>query len=287
MPELPEVETIAIGLKNKIVGHKIVAVKVIDSKIWQADESKIMNRKIINIRRRAKTLAIDFENNYSLLFHLKMTGQLIYRSHKTEINQQVAGGHPSNELFMKLPNFHTRVIFSFANQEKLYFNDLRRFGWVRGFESPDLDILWETEYGPEPFSNQFTVEYLYRIIAKKPKSNIKKIITDQKLIAGIGNIYSDESLFLAGISPIRFGKEIKKIEVEKLHWAIIQVLSLGLKYGGASDSDYVDALGRRGRMQEHFKVYMQQGKNCQNCHQKISKIRLNGRGTHFCQNCQQ
>jgi len=286
MPELPEVETIARGLKNKVVGKKIVAVKIIDPKIWQADESKIINKEIINICRRAKTLAIDFDNHYSILFHLKMTGQLIYRNNKMGVDQQVAGGHPSNDFFVKLPNLHTRVIFSFADRSKLYFNDLRRFGWVRGYKSSDLEILWSNEYGPEPFSDQFTAEHLYRIIAKKPKSNIKKIITDQELIAGIGNIYSDESLYRAGILPTRLGKDIKKSEVEKLYRSIIDVLNLGLKYGGASDSDYVDAEGKRGKMQEHFEVYMQQGNVCRNCGKKIKKIRLNGRGTHFCQNCQ-
>lgn len=302
MPELPEVETIRLGLKNLIIGKKIAAIDIGDSKVWQADKTKIIGHKVKDIRRRAKTLLIDFNNDQSLFIHLKMTGQLIYRRQLAAGSPQrlsadseqrtansFAGGHPSSDFWAKLPNAYTRVVFEFSDGSHLYFNDLRKFAWIKGGITRDLEALQEKEYGPEPFSDKFNQEYLYRVIANKPKQNIKKILTDQTLIAGIGNIYADESLFYAHILPTRLGGTLKKEEINKLFESIVKALQLGLKYHGSSENTYVDATGQRGEMQKHFQVYGRGGQDCviDGCQGKVKKIRLNGRGTHFCQGCQE
>lgn len=293
MPELPEVQTIVNGLKKAIVGKAIAGVEVLDQKCWQADQTRIIGPRIIDVRRRAKTIIFDFENGHSLYIHLKMTGQLIYRRLESINDKQptinnLAGGHPSKDWWAELPNKYTRVIFSFNDKSILYFNDLRRFGWIRDERTETLADLQASDYGVEPLSPDFTVEYLESIVQKRPKSNIKKIITEQSLIAGIGNIYADESLFYAGILPTRLGLTLKSDEIEKLHQAIIKSLDLGIKHKGASDSDYVNAEGERGEMQHHFRVYGRKGESCKlaGCRGTVEKIRLNGRGTHFCSDCQ-
>lgn len=289
MPELPEVETIVKGLKKAIVGKTIASLEILDEKRWQADSKIIINQKIVDVRRRAKTIIIDLKNSFSLFIHLKMTGQLIFRQSSSD-NQKtsVAGGHPSMDWWAKLPNKHTRIIFVFSDKSKLFFNDLRRFGWIRSAKSSDLTASQDQEYGVEPLSPKFTSGYLNSIVKKRPKSNIKRIITDQSQVAGIGNIYADEALFYAKIKPTRLGSKISQSDIVNLHQAIIKVLKLGLKHGGASDSDYVDSSGERGEMQDHFQVYGRKGEGCKyrGCHGIIEKIRLNGRGTHFCERCQ-
>lgn len=302
MPELPEVETICNGLRKVIVGQTITAVEVLDEKRWQADESDIIKSKIVDVRRRAKNIIIDFANGQSLYIHLKMTGQLIFRDQSSVISHwekqsdngqlvadnQIAGGHPSKDWWAELPNKYTRVIFHFEDGSRLYFNDLRRFGWIRSSKTVDLAAKHLNEYGIEPLTEAFTKKALNNVIRKRPKSNIKKLLTDQSFIAGIGNIYADEALFDAGILPTRLVATIKVSEIKLLHCSIIKVLELGLKHGGASNSDYVDSEGKRGQMQDHFQVYGRKGESCKmkGCSGIIEKIRLNGRGTHFCKECQ-
>jgi formamidopyrimidine-DNA glycosylase len=293
MPELPEVQTIVSGLKKVIVGKTIASVEILDEKRWQADESVVVKSKVTDVRRRAKTILIDLDNGHSLFIHLKMTGQLIFRQKASDsglgtLDSSVAGGHPSKDWWANLPNKYTRVIFKFSDCSQLFFNDLRRFGWIRSSKSTDLKASQDKEYGVEPLSDQFTEEYLRSVIEKRPKANIKKILTDQSLIAGIGNIYADEALFHAGIRPDRIAATLKKADIKQLHHSIIKALELGLKHGGASDSDYVDSGGNRGEMQHHFQVYGRKGESCKlnGCQGIIEKIRLNGRGTHFCAKCQ-
>ena len=218
-----------------------------------------------------------------------MTGQLIYRERKTEdggqIKKQIAGGHPSKDWFDNLPNSTTHIIFDFSDGSKLFFNDMRKFGWIKVFNSLELKGKLSDELGIEPFDKGFTAAELEKIIKSKLNWNIKKILTDQTLISGIGNIYADEALFWAGILPTRLGSMIKYEEVLRLHKSIIKALEIGLKYGGSSENTYVKIDGSRGKAQEHFQVYSRGGKPC-SCGGVVKKIRLNGRGTHFCDECQ-
>jgi len=292
MPELPEVETIRKGLKKAIVGKKIAGLDIRVPKMFYGKKEDVVGKKVTDVDRRAKQIIIDLSGDKALLIHLKMTGQLIYHaknfnpknSRLTTKNFQ-AGGHPSKDWFDNLPNVTTHIVFDFSDGSKLFFNDLRKFGWIKIFETLKLKNKLTKELGIEPFDKEFTAEKLSKIIKSKPRWNIKKILTDQSLIAGIGNIYADESLFWAKISPQRKAGMIKYDEIAKLHRSIVKALEIGLKYGGSSENTYVKIDGSKGKAQEHFRVYSQQGKKCV-CGGKITKIQLNSRGTHFCPQCQ-
>jgi formamidopyrimidine-DNA glycosylase len=299
VPELPEVETIRRGLQKAIVSKTIAGVEIRVPKLFHGDRKKIIGKKIKNIDRRAKQIIIDIEGENDLLIHLKLTGQLIYRDQLSVIggpkktgngiratDNQIAGGHPSKDWFEELPNSTTHVIFDFSDGSKLFFNDLRKFGWIKIFNANELTSLLAESLGVEPFDKKFTNARLAEIIKSKPRWNIKKVLTDQRLISGIGNIYADESLFWAKILPARLAKDITDPEILELHKAIIKSLEIGLKYGGSSENTYYKIDGTKGQAQKHFQVYTQGGKKCKRCNSIIKKIKLNGRGTHFCENCQ-
>ncbi len=295
MPELPEVETIRLGLQKTIVGKKIEKFESKDLKVVQFKPEEIENTKIESIDRRAKMLVFNLSNKKSILIHLKMTGQLIWEACAggTEFclkKSRVAGGHPSPDWVAKLPNNYTRAIFSFDDKSVLFFNDLRRFGYLKLYPTDQVNDEKELKkIGPEPFSPEFTVEYLMRRAAKIPNRKIKQFITDQEIIAGVGNIYVDEALFYAGILPTRAVKDIKLSEWKKIKESIIKALELGLKYGGSSEDTYVDAFGNQGTMNEHCNVYRKTGRSCKRsgCKGVVKRITLGGRGTHFCPKCQQ
>jgi formamidopyrimidine-DNA glycosylase len=195
-------------------------------------------------------------------------------------------GHPSNDFVATMPSSHTRVIFNFA-KGTLYFNDQRKFGWVKLLPSKLVaEDNFIQKLGIEPFDNRFTPDYLWSIIQRRPKSNIKAIISDQSLVAGLGNIYSDEALFFAGIVPTRLGKNVKRAEVTKLAGAMKKVLELGIKYNGTSLTHHRTPEGSTGDMQKFLMVYDRKGLPCKKCKTIIKKIRLNGRGTNYCPKCQ-
>ena len=281
MPELPEVETIKRGLKKVLIGRKIVSVKILDKKRFSGDVKEIIGQEIIGIQRRAKLIIIKFANNKHLVIHLKMTGQLIFKD-KT---RKIAGGHQSDELFMDVPNKYTRIIFNLSQGGKLFYNDLIRYGLVKVLDSKTTQKMLNKEFGPEPFSKNFNKQYLKSILDKSRKSNIKKILMDQKKIAGLGNIYTNEALFFAGIDPRKKAKDLKDTDIEKLYKGILKALKLGIKHLGASIRNYVDHNGKKGKMQEFFKVYNRAGQRCE-CNEIIKKIQLGGRGTYYCPKCQ-
>ena len=304
MPELPEVETIRLGLQKVIIGKKITKFESRDSKVVQFAEKDIVGAKIEAIERRAKMLAFNLSNKKSILIHLKMTGQLIWeedpgtnefqlkkiKSPSTPLRaatQRVAGGHPSPDWVAKLPNAYTRAVFHFDDDSVLFFNDLRRFGYMKLYDTSELNNISELKHlGPEPFSKDFDVEYLIRRADKIPNRKIKQFITDQEIISGVGNIYVDEALFYAGVLPVRPVKEISLSEWKKIRDSIIKSLKMGLQFGGSSEDTYVDAFGNQGTMNQHTMVYRKTGQPCQVCGTKIERISLGGRGTHFCPTCQ-
>lgn len=212
MPELPEVETIRKGLQKAIVGKTIAGVEIRVAKLFHGDKNEIIGKKIKDVDRRAKQIIIDVEGDNDLLIHLKMTGQLIFDDGKN----RVAGGHPSADWIADLPNSTTHIIFDFSDGSKLFFNDMRRFGWIKIFNSQELKGKLSDELGVEPFDKEFTVEKISAIIKSKPRWNIKKVLTDQTLISGIGNIYADEALYWAEILPTRLAKDISDDEIPKL-----------------------------------------------------------------------
>lgn len=309
MPELPEVETIKRGLAKVIVGKKIADIEIETAKSFLGNKNDVIDTEITGIERRAKLIQIKLSNNLNLLFHLKLTGQLIYRQSTDSLQQTAnrkkyiskisnkqlavsrqpsanfAGGHPSHDWHADLPNSNTRIIFTFNDNSKLFFNDLRKFGWCKVLTSQSIKAL-KKEFGIEPFSKDFTIPNLQVYAAKFGNRKIKQFLIDQKIIAGIGNIYADESLFEAKISPFRKINTIKLSEWTKLQKSILRILKMAIKYGGTTDSDYVNAEGKKGGMQNHLKVYHRAGQKCFGCNGQVKRITLGGRGTHYCPACQ-
>ncbi len=285
MPELPEVETIKLGLTKLITGKKILKIDVLNLKSFpnnKADvDNFILGKEIINIRRRAKLLMIDLSSNYSLLIHLKMTGQLVYVSDDTRFG----AGHPNDSLINDLPDRSTRVIFELS-RAKLFFNDQRKFGWIKVIPTELLsDQEYFSKHGPEPLADISPAVFKSNL-KKHPRSNIKASLLDQSVIAGIGNIYADESLFLSKIHPKTLVKDLSNQKINSLINSIRQVLELSISKGGSTDRNYVNAEGKKGSYLEFANVFRRENQSCPVCHSTIIKIRVAGRGTHLCPNCQ-
>lgn len=286
MPELPEVEIIRLGLNKLLPGLRIKSVEYNWNKSFpnsKKDSDKfLVGGKIVQVRRRAKVLIIDLDTAYSLVIHLKMTGQLVYRSDKTVFG----AGHPTDSLIGDLPDKSTRVILTFDNA-KLFYNDQRKFGWVRLLPTIEINNLdFFKKVGPEPLSDDFTAKQFIERIQRRKNSPIKAVLLDQTVIAGIGNIYADESLWGAKIHPSQKVSDIPKNKLKKLFNEIQFVLKLSIEKGGSTDRNYVNAEGKKGSYMSFARVFRRQDQPCPDCGSNIKKIRVAGRGTHFCPNCQ-
>ena len=296
MPELPEVETVVRGLTRYIVGQNIKDIKIRNPKSFPSGPAlakraggppghrHALPLKVTKISRRGKSIVISLSKEVSLLIHLKMTGQLIYVPGAK--GKRLNLGHPTKDFAEEMPSKHTRVIFELS-KGTLYFNDQRKFGWVKLVPTKDVGKdSFISKLGVEPLSKSFTAEVLWQAIQRHPNSPIKSTITDQSLITGVGNIYSDEALFMARVRPDRKGKTITKPEAKKLAAAIKKVLELGIKHAGTSIANYKNAEGLPGRMQNYLKVYGKTGKPCPHNCGTIKSIRIGGRSAHFCPLCQ-
>jgi formamidopyrimidine-DNA glycosylase len=286
MPELPEVETIRRDLAARIINQPIAAVHLLASKTAQNPaaffKKSLVGKKFLNISRRGKLLIFQITANSFLLIHLKMTGQLIYLDKKVKI----AGGHSLKEQNLeKLPSKHTRAIIEFKNSGRLFFNDLRRFGYLKIVSALELEKILKLNYGPEPLTKEFTFTNFKNILTGR-RLKIKVLLLNQKLIAGLGNIYVDESLFAARINPERIASRIKPAEIKKLYQAINQVIKRAIKYRGTTFNNYVDSRGEKGSFSSFLKVYGRAGEKCINCGRPIQKKKIAGRGTHYCASCQ-
>lgn len=305
MPELPEVETIRLGLEKYLVEREIVDIEIRVPKLFVGSAERIIGAKITGLKRLGKGLIIELDNDFVLAIHLKMTGQLIYQDNKTKnliLSSKIGGA--------TLPSKYSHVIFKLKTQGSklkttvqnsklrnefgnayLYYNDLRRFGWIKVVRKDELmQIPFFKEMGPEPLvsnssKNNLTIKQFNNIISKS-NTPIKILLMDQKKISGIGNIYANDSLFDAKIAPQRSAKQITPKETEKLYSSILKVLKKGLEYGGSSDENFVNALGQEGNYQNHALVYDREGEPCRVCKNSIKKIFLGGRGTYFCPACQ-
>lgn len=287
MPELPEVETVKRGLSKLIIGRKIVGVKSDNLKSFPNALNDVnnflVNALIIDVRRRAKVLLIDLSTNYTLVTHLKMTGQMVFVGSE----ERFAAGHPNDSLVGKLPDKSTRVTFDFADGSHLYFNDQRKFGWVRlipTLEVPNIDFM--KRVGPEPLEADFTVEQFISQFKKRSGTSIKAAILDQSVIAGVGNIYADESLWGAKIHPACKVSSISDAEFAELYKEVRFVMNLSIEKGGSTNRNYVNAEGKKGSYMDFARVFRREGLDCPRCGAEIIKIRVAGRGTHVCPNCQ-
>jgi formamidopyrimidine-DNA glycosylase len=277
MPELPEVETIRRQLNKLITGKKIKSVDVRLPKIVKAPllafRRALANAKIKIIVRRAKIFAITLDNGWTMLIHLKLTGQMLYQ--KKQNTKQEAEGK------------YTHIVFYFSDGSRLLFNDLRQFGYIKLIKTGDLENYFLKEkFGPEPLDKKFTLAVFRKILRRRPKAKIKPWLMDQKNIAGIGNIYSDEILFAAGVHPLRRNQTLKPPEIKKIFNAIKKILTKAVKLRGTSASDYFDAYGREGNFLKELKVYGKERENCVKCNKGIKRVKINGRSAHFCPNCQ-
>lgn len=334
MPELPEVETIRIGLAKLLPGQKVTGVNHDWPKSFpnaEADvQSFLIGSKIEAVKRRAKVLMIELDSQYTLLIHLKMTGQLVYRG-----SESFGAGHPNSSLIGELPDKSTRVIFyleretaavlepstrkkrstqqsvqevrsvstgasdtvmiqerwrSFGLRPKagqrgteLFFNDQRKFGWIRlmpTIEVPNIDFF--KKVGPEPLEANFTAKAFRERLLRRPKTSIKAALLDQTVIAGVGNIYADESLWGAKIHPSTLVKDLSAQKTNKLFEELQFVLRLSIEKGGSTDRNYVNAEGKKGSYMSFARVFRRQGQACPRCGTIIIKTRVAGRGTHLC-----
>ena len=322
MPELPEVETIRRGLNRFILNKKIVNVKILCDKSFIGPKELIEGQEIIAIRRFGKALVFDFKNQVSMLVHLRMTGQLIYRAcgeesgknyieiiqagdFKTSLytEKSFAGGHPTDSFFSELPNKQTRVFFEIESVDDtkktrsgslkqkiesgtLYFNDQRKFGFCKIIETDEvLQDEFIKKLAKEPW--QISVEEFKKNLLHHKNAEVKPTILDQTVIAGLGNIYADEALFLAKIHPERLVSTLTDHEIETLLESAKTVMQRSIDSGGSTMATYVKADGTRGDyLQKFAQVFRREGEPCNRCGTEIIKIKVAGRGTHLCPNCQ-
>ena len=290
MPELPEVEVIRSGLSELIAKKTIEKVNVLNDKSFQASTSSIdvfvNNSTILSVKRRAKILLIELSSGYSLVIHLKMTGQLLFRDNQNK-SKNFAGGHPSDSFLSVLPDNHTRVELIFTDSTTLFFNDMRKFGWIKLLPTTELkEEKFIAKLGPEPLIGNPSPEYLKRM-SRHPKSLVKAALLNQEIVAGIGNIYADEALWGAMIHPKTRVENLSKKQLENILNAAIEVMSFSINKGGSTDRNYLNAKGEKGSYLTFANVFRKEGKPCPRCGHVIEKIRVAGRGTHICSNCQQ
>lgn len=286
MPELPEVETVRRGLHELIIGHVIKTVTNDTAKGFPNDKQTVasfmINSSIVDVRRRAKVLMIDLSTNYTLVIHLKMTGQLVYVG-KTRFG----AGHPNDSLINTLPDKSTRVTIEFADKTTLFFNDQRKFGWMRLLPTPEVpNIDFMKKVGPEPLEDDFTASQFSARFKRRANTSIKAAILDQSVIAGVGNIYADESLWGAKIHPKRLVKSITPTEFKHLYTELRLVMNLAIEKGGSSNRTYINAEGKKGSYMDFARVFRREGLECPRCGTTIIKLRVAGRGTHICPYCQ-
>ncbi len=290
MPELPEVESSVRYIRSKVLGRTFVDVwtdtlkmGVCKGSIKGDFKELVLGKKILSVKRRAKNIIFELSDNFSLLVHYKMTGHLLLgrwtRKDKGWVSD-VAGPLRDDKM-----NSYIRFIFFLDNEEQLAFSDVRKFGkielWRDSELAKELSLL-----GPEPLCEKFDLSEFKKIISGK-KRIIKPLIMDQKIIAGIGNIYATDALWLSGIHPERRADSLSEKEINNLFSAIRTVLKQGIENRGDSMVDFRLPDGSKGKYQNYQKAYGKDGKKCENkCGSTIKKIKVGGRGTYFCPVCQ-
>lgn len=282
MPELPEVETVKLFLSENIKDLKIHSIEIFNPKSFRGSPDEVEGRQVESVIRKGKLLIINL-GNLNLMIHLKMSGQLIW----CRKEEKFIGGHPTEDMFGLLPNKSTRVIFEFSDGSKLFFNDQRKFGWIRVISNDDLKLdSFLNKLGPEPLEEIFTYQLFKTNLLKRRKTPIKVALLDQEIVAGVGNIYACEACFLAGTDPRKKVTDLSDKGLQKLFQAVRETLNTGIKYGGSSKTHFVNPEEKKGLFLEYAYVYGRENLPCKKCGQPIKKIKLGGRGTYFCASCQ-
>jgi len=307
MPELPEVQTIVNELnrklKNKTIkkitvnAPKIVAVghltlspkRIASNSVVEKFKKLLAGQKFLSVKRRAKLLIFDLSGPLSILVHLKMTGQFIFED--KALRKKTGGKYRLLNKLMatkeQLPSKHTHVIFELSDKSTLYFNDVRKFGYLKVVHDNEINQVKELQaYGPEPLDKKFTYNIFSSAVLKRLKGKIKQVLMDSKVVAGIGNIYSDEILFHAKVKPTRKVLSLSQKELLAIYKNIKPVLIKGIKAKGSSVGDFVRTDGSWGQMGKYHFVYGRKGQECKRCGTIIEAIKLNGRTGSFCPKCQ-
>jgi formamidopyrimidine-DNA glycosylase len=307
MPELPEVETVVRALDKKLKGQKITLVEVLTPKLVAVGseslppkrtthssvvttfKKQLEGHKVESVKRRAKLLLFNLSGPFTLLVHLKMTGQFIYED--LALRKKTKGEYrllnKANAPLVKLPGKHTHVVIHFANGGTLYFNDVRKFAYLKLVPDDKISEVKElAEYGPEPLEKDFTLRYFTEALLKKKNMPIKLALMENKLVVGIGNIYSDEILFHAHVKPIRKVGSLGLTEVRDIYNQIGPVLKKGIEAKGSSVGDFIRPDGSWGSMGKFHFVYGRKKQPCKRCGTLIQSIKLGGRTSSFCPKCQ-
>lgn len=302
MPELPEVTTTVKGLQKVLPGLTITDVwtdlakknqplkqfkeTIKNETFYKKFKKEVIGNKVINVERRAKNILINLKNGKTILIHLKMTGHIIYGEY--EYNKKTNTWHPHKGERKELHDPYNRfvhVVFTLSNGKQFVMCDSRKFGKVTML---DTNTAHETfhlkDIGPEPLEKNFTYPKFKERLLLKPIWHIKTVLMDQSIIAGIGNIYSDEMLWLASIHPESKPQNVPEKNLKVLFISMKGVLNKGIDFGGDSMSDYRDVNGARGKFQNHHNVYKKKGEKCgkKGCGGVIMRKVVNGRSAHFC-----
>jgi formamidopyrimidine-DNA glycosylase len=280
MPELPEVEVVVRGLKKKIIGKTFQKVEIKKSKSANFTEQKfaesLQKQNITKVERIGKMIIVRLTKNI-LVFHLKMTGQLIY-------DGIFMGGHTLSN-FKENISKQTRLIFTFTDQTRLVFNDQRIFGYCHLINANQLSE-YAGKYGLDPITRAFKLADFLKLIQKHPQMKFKSFLLNQKFIAGIGNIYADEVAFKSQIHPeTRLGL-IPHQKWRQVYQNIKEILEHSIQFNGTTFSSFVNSNAEKGNFSQFLKVYGHQGEPCVNCGLKLKKIKVAGRGTVYCLGCQ-
>lgn len=296
MPELPEVEIVRRGLADLVVERVVGRVIVHDSPKSYPNSALdtrqfVVGASVTAVRRRAKVILIDLSTSYTLVVHLKMTGQLVFiqpRQADEGAEIRFGAGHPNDSLIGDLPDRSTRVTFEFTDGSQLFFNDQRKFGWVKLYPMVEVaNIDFMRRVGPEPLDSAFGAQEFEQRIRRRNGSTVKAAILDQSVLAGVGNIYADESLWGAKIHPAERVKNLSGEQLADLLREIKYVMNLSIEKGGSSSRNYVNAAGEKGNYLDFARVYARANQPCgRHPDQLIEKTRVAGRGTHFCPVCQ-
>ena len=305
MPELPEVHTTVTGLQKVLHGltitdtwtdlatgdHKTphLSTSHKDKKFFAYFKKEIVGAKVISVKRRAKNILINLKtksgNEKTILIHMKMTGHMMIGTYELVGNAWMPAKTEKNEALRDPYNRFIHVVFSLSNGKHLVLSDVRRFAKVTLVSTADLEkSIHLKQLGPEPLEKSFTEKMFTERLLKKPKGKSKLVLLDQSIIAGIGNIYSDEMLWLASIHPMSIIEKIPKKLFSPLYKGMISVLKKGIDFGGDSTSDYRDITGKRGAFQHAHNVYRREGKPCpkRGCKGVIERLPFGGRSAHFC-----
>ena len=280
MPELPEVETIARQLRALVVDRTISEfesrwVRLTEPEPAAVVGARLRGRRISDVRRRGKFVVFDLDGGEALVVSLRMTGKLLYGV--ADVDERYVRGE-----------------IRFVDGTAMRFSDTRKFGRMAVIDAATLEssavgrpkMPLHASLGQEPLARGFTVAWLRALLRRRPRAAIKVLLLDQRAIAGIGNIYAIEALWRARIHPLRKAGSLRADEIARLHEAIRWALRKGIRLGGASPSDYVDARGNKGRMQREFQVYARAGEPCPRCGRAIVRTVVGGRGTFHCPRCQ-